>query len=293
MPKSDRSTTNRRINDVGKLLVAGAEFADIRQFALAQGWTVTDRQVRRYQEIAYKRLAKVTNRDRRQLLGRHLMQRRALYARSVKGNDNRTALAVLRDEAQLQGLYAGADGKNGSMGPQYSPLTRRERTVRLLAAQAAGDRTQVGLLMHATPICTYLLPDTMMVEHLLHIMTLMYVSEQLEQAALCINAMFCDLIETDDEWDYVGNIAAYLFRIGREGWHQFTKAIGVDANFLFKENHQGTMLEQYGDKICEIAPSAEELQAKMAKAGNPQVRLKTADDNFRSWRRLFAQICPE
>jgi hypothetical protein len=293
MSKSDKTTTNRRINEVSRLLVAGAEFADVRQFATAQGWNVTDRQVRRYLETAYKRLAKVTNRDRKQMLGRHLTQRRALYARSAKGNDNRTALAILRDEAQLQGLYPGSDGHSAASGPQYSPLSRRERTVRLLAAQAAGDQTQVQLLKHATPNYLYRLPDTIMVEQMLHIMTLMYVSEQLEWAAICINAMFCDLIETDDESDYIASIAAYLFRIGREGWLEFTQSIGVDAESLIKGNYQGGMLNEYGDKICEIAPSAEDLLAKMTKHGRSPESMKTAADNCRSWRQLFAQICPE
>jgi hypothetical protein len=45
-----------------------------------------------------------------------------------------------------------------------------------MAAEAAGDQTQVHLLKHATPIYVYRLPDTMMVEQFLHILTLMYVT---------------------------------------------------------------------------------------------------------------------
>ena len=53
------------------------------------------------------------------------------------------------------------------------------------------------------------------------------------------------------------------------------------------------MLELYADKICDIAPTAQELLAKMAKAGKAPRALRTADDNFRSWRQLFARACPE
>lgn len=56
-------------------------------------------------EIAYKNMVEASRRDRKQLLGRHLMQRRALYARCLKQGDHRTALNVLKDEADLQGLY--------------------------------------------------------------------------------------------------------------------------------------------------------------------------------------------
>ena len=105
MSRSDKGTVIRRVQDVLRLLLAGAEFAEIRQFASAQDWNVTDRQIRRYQEAAYRRVAKIARRDRLQLLGRHLMQRRMLYAHAIKDRDFHLALKILRDEAELQGLY--------------------------------------------------------------------------------------------------------------------------------------------------------------------------------------------
>src|SRR5262249_18034132 len=42
---------------------------------------------------------------RKQALRRHLAQRRNLYARALNKGDERTALAVLADLAELQGLY--------------------------------------------------------------------------------------------------------------------------------------------------------------------------------------------
>jgi hypothetical protein len=103
--KSTQATVLRRVNEVLKLIVIGAEFEAIRQFADGQGWQVSERQLRRYQESAYVQLAQTTQRNRKQLLGRHLMQRRALYAQALKDKDLRTALRVLRDEASLEGLY--------------------------------------------------------------------------------------------------------------------------------------------------------------------------------------------
>jgi hypothetical protein len=105
MAKASRITVTARIHDVLRLILAGAEFADIRQYAADHGWKVSERQVRRYIEVAHRHFADATERDRGQLLGRHLMQRRALYARALKANDLRTALQVLRDEAELEGLY--------------------------------------------------------------------------------------------------------------------------------------------------------------------------------------------
>ncbi len=79
----------RRVDDVLRLILAGAEFADIRQYASEQGWQVSERQVRRYQEAAYLRLAETADRDREQLrpLNRHVLRRRFLTACRVLGWD--------------------------------------------------------------------------------------------------------------------------------------------------------------------------------------------------------------
>ena len=105
MPKSGKATINRRVQEVSRLLLAGAEFAEIRQYASDHGWRISDRQVHRYMAAAYEGLATTTDRTRKQLLGRHLMQRRALYARALKSGDLKTALQILRDEADLEALY--------------------------------------------------------------------------------------------------------------------------------------------------------------------------------------------
>ena len=106
MAKSNRVTVATRVRDVMKLIVAGAEFGDIRQYATDHAWNLTERQIWRYVKAAHREFAKTIARDRDELLGRHLMQRRALFARALKNNDIRTALMVIQDEAQLLGLYA-------------------------------------------------------------------------------------------------------------------------------------------------------------------------------------------
>jgi hypothetical protein len=135
MAKSNKNTVTSRVNDVLRLLLAGAEFADIRQYAADHGWNVSERQVRRYMEVAHRYFAEATERDREQLLGRHLMQRRALYARALKENDLRTALQVLRDEAALQNLYPPTkiapttpDGENSYQPQQAYQLAVQELT---------------------------------------------------------------------------------------------------------------------------------------------------------------------
>jgi hypothetical protein len=299
MAKSDKATILRRIDDVTRLVLAGAEFADIRQYASDQVWQVSQRQIRRYLEAAYKRLAQTTKRDRKQLLGRHLMQRRALYARSLKGNDVRTALQVLRDEAALQGLYPPTK-ITSLVGTQVltaeaSPLSRRERVVRLVAAEAKGDKAEKRLIEHATPYRHYRLPDTMLPAHQLNVLAMNYVGEQLEQASMLLNAFFCTTIEGDEDgmWDFAASAAAYRFRIGREGWQQFTRGIGVDGDYLVRMNHSGFCLTAFGDKICNLAPSADELRGMLAQRGHHVEKLHTAEDVAKSYRRDFMPLVGE
>ena len=105
MVKSDRVTVSSRVEDTLRLLLDGSDFEAIRQYASAQRWSVSDRQLRRYIESAHKEVVNATQQAREQLVGRHLLLRRELYAMAVRAGDLRTALAVLRDEARLCQIY--------------------------------------------------------------------------------------------------------------------------------------------------------------------------------------------
>jgi hypothetical protein len=72
----------------------------------------------RYISRADKLIAESCRSSRKKLLRRHLAQRRNLFAKAILAGDYRTALAVARDEAELQGLYPAkkteVTGKGGS-----------------------------------------------------------------------------------------------------------------------------------------------------------------------------------
>lgn len=313
MSKSNKATVISRVNDVGRLILSGAEFAEIRQYPTDQNWGVSGRQLRRYMQQCYARLAQTTDRDRKELLGRHLMQRRAIYVRSLKNNDLRTALQTLRDEAELEGLYpssqAAADqALEHSLGIQSSPLTRKELVARHLAAEAEGDEKELSVVKSLTPVKLYSLPTTMVPVAHLHILTLIYVWEQLEQLASFLHAMWQFSIavrsqeelgeepggESDAEsaWLDIELVAAYRFRIGQEAWQLFCEGIGVDGNLLVASNYQGGMLEMAAGKISLVAPSEDDMPAILANIGNDgQTRMVTARDLARSWNDLYEQVC--
>ena len=296
MGKSTKAEMAARLREVTKLLLAGAEFAEIRQFASERQWDVSDRSIRRYMEKAYKRMADASRRDERQLLGRHLMQRRALYARCLKQGDHRTALAVLKDEADLQGVYpptkiAHSSG-NGQENRPVAVLSRKERLVRTLAAEQKKDRTELRLLEQTNEIRHYRFTDLHLPKLLLNTMTMEHVIEQLEHATAVLLSLWNTAAfgDEDGDWDFLGMTNAFYFRIGVEGWRLFCESLGVDADYLMQGNYGGDMLETCGENICRIAPSADELKAYLVERGNPDPHLPTADGMFKAWRRMIADM---
>lgn len=105
--KSTKAEVRRRVSEVLRLRLGGAEFPDIREYAAApeQNWAVSDSQLWRYVRAADALTGEYFDAKADYLLNRHLLQRRTLYAHAMGAGDFRTALAVLVDEAKLEGLY--------------------------------------------------------------------------------------------------------------------------------------------------------------------------------------------
>ncbi len=108
----------QRVEDVLRVRLDGAEGWDVRRYVAEMeakgeppwkieedGKTLSERQIRNYVAAADKLIAESCRQSRNKLLRQHQAQRRNLYARCVNKGDERTALAVLRDLAELQGLY--------------------------------------------------------------------------------------------------------------------------------------------------------------------------------------------
>src|SRR6266511_3861578 len=103
--KSDNAEVLKRVEEVLRIRIDGAQFHDIREYAVEKGWNVSDTQLRRYVQRADELLGERQDRSRKAVIARHLAQRQALYARALKASDYRTALAILADDAKLRGLY--------------------------------------------------------------------------------------------------------------------------------------------------------------------------------------------
>jgi hypothetical protein len=145
--KSTKAEVMKRVEEVFKLRLGGAEFADIREYARApeQSWNVSDSQLWRYVAAADQLVKARFDARAEHLLNRHLLQRRTLYAHAMGAGDFRTALAVLQDEAKLEGLYPPqkiAPTNPQGDKPYEGTLTDDERLAALQALYArlgAGD----------------------------------------------------------------------------------------------------------------------------------------------------------
>lgn len=107
-----KARTLKRVDEVIGLILAGALMRDVLEYANSadpetgkEPWNVKRRTVEKYITLAYRRLARQSDETREQMLARHKAQRRALYARCVRTGDNANARAILKDEAELLGLY--------------------------------------------------------------------------------------------------------------------------------------------------------------------------------------------
>jgi hypothetical protein len=144
--RSNKTTVRQRVEEILGLKLLGAVYVDLRRHADEQKWGVSTRQLQRYVAQADKRIAAAVERDRDKLFAHHFVARRALYARAVAVSDYSTAARILKDEAELLGLYpakktelTGADGK-----PLEVRMTDDERSTAIAALFARLGKGDAG-----------------------------------------------------------------------------------------------------------------------------------------------------
>lgn len=151
MSKASKAIVARRVEEVLRIRLDGAEFWDVLQYiaekqqAAEEPWTGEKPfaartiwwYIRKADELLRESFSKEAG--RKKLMRRHLAQRRNLYAKAVAQGDTRAALAVLADEAKLLGLYAPVKvaPTNPEGNQPYATLTDAERAAALHRIYAA------------------------------------------------------------------------------------------------------------------------------------------------------------
>jgi hypothetical protein len=147
--RATKAIVQARIDDILRIRLDGAQAWDLCAFVrekekepgspweLAPGQKpLSESQLRRYMAKAdaliFMRIRGQTKR-RRRLITRHVAIRHNLYAKALSAGDYRTALAAVKDEADLLGLYPPKKiaPTNPTGEKEYAPLTADERLAAL------------------------------------------------------------------------------------------------------------------------------------------------------------------
>jgi hypothetical protein len=167
--RSTKAEVRQRVEALLEIRLSGAEFSDLRRFAQENNWGCSDAQIWRYVKKSDAILAETLERDREKIFNRHIGQRRALFARAMSVSDYPTCLRILRDEAELFGLYpstgrSGHQPEAGSSGAAIEAVALKitqnlilnfgngEQTAEQLMAAAEQLRQQAALLSQEKPI---------------------------------------------------------------------------------------------------------------------------------------------
>jgi hypothetical protein len=148
MPRSTKAETEQRVEQVYKMLLGGATFPDIREFARApeQNWNVTDSQIRRYMTAAHQLIRQRFEAKADYSFNLHMLRREQLFAHCMGAGDFGTALRVLQDAAKLEGLYPPT--KIAPTTPEgdapYAALTDDERAAAIAALYARVGQADRG-----------------------------------------------------------------------------------------------------------------------------------------------------
>jgi hypothetical protein len=132
--KATQAVIAKRVSEVLAIRLGGAQFHDIVRYAAEQNWGVKERQLWNYVQASDRLLVQRQERDRDKLFAQHVARRMALFARCLNAEDYSTAGRVLRDEAELLGLYPSAD----------DALRRESEALRQQLAELQGANREGG-----------------------------------------------------------------------------------------------------------------------------------------------------
>jgi hypothetical protein len=139
----------KRVKEIVRLRLAGAELDEILAFAKQNDWEVGRRAIQRLMQAADRVLAKRFNRDTRAMVAQHATMRMAIYRNALADGDGKLALSVLKDLDALLGLYAAKGVRIEDMTSASTPAPLSKAEVRDLRDMAL---RKLGLLDTGTTI---------------------------------------------------------------------------------------------------------------------------------------------
>jgi len=102
--RADKPLFYDRVRTVQEWLLIGKPVSDIIM-NIAQNWNIGERQAHRYIREARKLFIEQNKAKSDEKLAFHISVRTSLYAKALHDKDIKTALAIMKDTAELEGLY--------------------------------------------------------------------------------------------------------------------------------------------------------------------------------------------
>jgi len=177
----------------------------------------------------------------------------------------------------------------------YDRLTAKERLPLILAAEKRGDDIERQRLESSAPPRVVCCPDYLFRAQVVHMLTMMYVNEQLDHLAIYWHSN-CWLAAQDKDpelWLIIRDINAYRFCCGAEAWRRFCQEQNFDPQQLTAANYRGWFLDHCTERMPNDAPSREELEATLKAHGLDGTVAVTADTLLECWRELIGKFKSE
>lgn len=144
----------------------------------------------------------------------------------------------------------------------YPGIRPWERIRLLLAAQHRHDDVEYQRLFKASKIRTWYFSEHLLAEQALHVLTLTYITEQLDAATSFFLGLFQLALQAPKEkdWEQMAECSAYFFSINAEGWKVFCANNQFPAENLVAANHTGWILPYCEQYIPTLASNSDELK---------------------------------
>ena len=118
MPRSERITKvekEKRINEVGSMLLMGANRANILKYADEEQWNISERQIDNYIRDYKKRCVKMLEENLERERAVHIRRNEMLFNKSLGINDYKACLQIDKNIAELKRLYVQKIEHSGDM----------------------------------------------------------------------------------------------------------------------------------------------------------------------------------
>jgi hypothetical protein len=175
----------------------------------------------------------------------------------------------------------------------YDLLTAKERLPLILAAEKRGDEIEQQRLESSAPWGELHCRDYLFRAQMVHVLTLIYVTEQLDHLANYWHSNW-RLKATPDErpehWLTIRETSAYLFCCNAEAWRRFCQEQNFNHEQLIAQNYFGRILDYCTEHMPNNAPSREELEGTLQALGEAGPVHATADTLLEKWRHAMREF---